>query len=563
METVITLKFVDLLWTEGNKNCIVDRKVKGQHELKDECHYLLPTYETGEATWKTVAKQSCGKLYGPACFWDTRQVIYPCDRNRCWIGCPCMSCLKKELQNLNRKQLFDDHNRYHHARHYCCEFCDQLFSMFPGFTYMSPVGALIRTPRFQRVLYPMYLMKHTEHVAFCDFNRPIKKRKLKCDECNITFTQSSDKERHDKAIHYEEKIMCEFCPKVFNRKSSLDRHIKTIHGSIQSQNWLTCSDCKSCFINTFTLKRHIANKYDKNGKAVNLCDICNSELCSKKLLREHLKCHQNVCQICEKSFSTKSYLEKHKQGEQIVCKVCDLIVCNRKQMYKHMINHKQDQFKCDCCKAEFKKKWMLVRHKSDSKMCEYCNQELCCVSVFRNHMLLRHNYMYCSKCGGFILIGANQMHEDCANTLEESKYECNLCDKKFKSKRGFNNHSAHILDQHYSEEWGILKTKKMFENEDCLGIFSSKYPHPQRKNIPLMYLHSKSCWLSTEKHCQCEDRPQSVIDQNVLLSDNYLFVRQIHLSYQTVSTTKDKGKVDWESLKKIMVEHISFSDFKF
>ena len=77
METNITIQFVNVLWPDTNKNCIIDRKVQGQHELSKECHYLLGTVgfylkffsfalreKRGGGGWSLGKQKTWGKTWG-------------------------------------------------------------------------------------------------------------------------------------------------------------------------------------------------------------------------------------------------------------------------------------------------------------------------------------------------------------------------------------------------------------------------------------------------------------------------------------------------------------------
>ena len=570
METIITLQFVSVLWPETNKNCIVDRKVQGQHELLKDCHYFLPTTEiekgiNNEARWKTIYKQSPGYLFGPASLRETRQVIYPCERNLCWVACPCDRCLNKKTLSCDKEQFFEHHKQYHHAMHADCEFCLQLFQVFPGFTYMYPVGNIIYPivgPRLCRKLYPLYLMAHVERKAFSNMSRPRRVMQLQCTKCDISFKKVHHKLRHDKAFHYEQEIYCELCSNVFNRKDSLDRHVRSVH-NFNNFIELECSDCRRKFTVKSHLKRHVDAKYDVSGNVVNTCLKCNIDFCSKRDLNSHMKMHKNICDKCGSMFSKKSTLATHKlEGTLLTCEHCSVTVCNQKQMDKHMKVHKK-AYECDCCMKEFKYKWMLSRHKDCRIKCENCNKQLCGFNLLRSHMIKIHRFKFCSKCNKFISPEDAILHASCSIVDDnmESLFQCDLCEKRFKRKQGLKNHVMHLLEENSSKEWGVLNVKRTSQEENCLGIFSRKYPHPENEAFPLMYLHSKPCWMSENKNGQCSDRPD-VRNESVVISYNTILVYQVHVFYQTVTKTQNKEKICWDRLKNILEEHIKFSDLK-
>ena len=570
METNITIQFVNVLWPDTNKNCIIDRKVQGQHELSKECHYLLPTTEiekrmNREVTWKTICKQSPGYLFGPACLIVTRKVIYPCERNRCWVICPCDICLNLKTMSNENNRNFENHKQYHHARHDNCEFCFQLFQVFPGFTYMYPVGKVMHptaaVPRWRRTLYPLYSISHVERMVFNNMNRPKRNVQLNCAKCDISFKKVHHKQRHDKVIHYEQEINCELCSQVFNRKDNLDRHLRSYHDFNNTQE---CSDCKRQFSLKSNLKRHIDAKYDISGNVANTCLVCNKDFCSKRDLNSHMKLHQNTCDKCGSMFSTKSALATHKlEGSLLSCEKCSVTVCNQRQLNKHMKIH-QKNFECDSCMKKFNYRWMLARHKKGIITCERCDKQLCGFTSLRSHMFKIHRFKFSFKCDKFISPEEHILHKGCVKVSDnvEFLFECDLCEKRFKTKQGLKNQGTHWLEKNSSENWGILKVKGTSECQNCLGIFSGKYPHPQNKALPLMYLHSKTCWMSEDKSDQCTDRPEIVHNESVVIGDNTILVKQVHVSYQTVTNTQNKEKICWDRLKNILEKYIKFSDLR-
>ena len=304
MQMQITITFMKMGDNHGCKNSITGRTLQGQHENVNKCHSLNPSIESGEClgSWMTTAKQSPGYLYGPACDRNSRQVFYPCELNKCYVGCACISCRavtrdsSRDKCVVDRNHLFDDHQRYHHARHMDCEFCSQLFQAFPCFNYMGYVCGLFLFSKNEN--HTMYVMQHTEKLyAF----KPSRKVQFKCDECNLTFKKAADKMRHDKAIHYEETNTCVLCSKVFNRRDNFERHCRVVHED-DNQGELKCNICKSIFSNMFNLKRH---------NEANVCQICQTGFCSKRHLKLHItKCHQKPfnCEACGAAFSRRSVL---------------------------------------------------------------------------------------------------------------------------------------------------------------------------------------------------------------------------------------------------------------
>ena len=106
----------------------------------------------------------------------------------------------------------------------------------------------------------------------------------KCDQCEKSYTQSSDLTYHIREVHNAwKRYKCDQCGKSFNRNAWLKAHIRT----------------------------HTGEKPYK-------CDQCDKSFKSNRCLKEHRRAHTNErpykCDQCDKSYSTKSYLKVHKRS---------------------------------------------------------------------------------------------------------------------------------------------------------------------------------------------------------------------------------------------------------
>ena len=82
-------------------------------------------------------------LFGPACELITKSVIYPCNRFRCRVPCPCQSCRKLPELSCGKpgcacegcRSQFSDHQHFHRVLHVGCQFCNQMIQVFPFFNF--------------------------------------------------------------------------------------------------------------------------------------------------------------------------------------------------------------------------------------------------------------------------------------------------------------------------------------------------------------------------------------------------------------------------------------------
>ena len=139
-----------------NVDTILVRGVRVRHnnEIKRLCHEFSLKYPVGSFSATNVQLMP-GKvietksLYGPgpACTLDTKIVIYPCNRYKCKIPCPCLICRKLRVSSACQVQLdqscgcdgciehFQDHSLYHRTFHFGCKFCANLVMALPRFNF--------------------------------------------------------------------------------------------------------------------------------------------------------------------------------------------------------------------------------------------------------------------------------------------------------------------------------------------------------------------------------------------------------------------------------------------
>ena len=112
--------------------------------IVNECHKLTPDCELFKTCsyplyhhWN-YTPNFCPKsdfLCGPATLRSSKIIVYPCDKGKCFIGCPCFGCQGRSLNSISKPEQFEDHLLYHNALHLDCDFCNEVFRNFPAFSY--------------------------------------------------------------------------------------------------------------------------------------------------------------------------------------------------------------------------------------------------------------------------------------------------------------------------------------------------------------------------------------------------------------------------------------------
>ena len=126
----------------------------------------------------------------------------------------------------------------------------------------------------------------------------------KCDECDRTFSQSGNRDRHIVVVHNGQKPpkskKCNSCDKKFRSRSDLKRHIYTVHNGIRHN----CSICGISFSQKYDLRKHIAQVHDGDSDKVRhevkklqedfRCGFCGEGFNQEKSLNLHMnQVHEN------------------------------------------------------------------------------------------------------------------------------------------------------------------------------------------------------------------------------------------------------------------------------
>ena len=342
------------------------------------CHELVATDVKLNTSFIKYSSQSCpvsevpsdvtyvaGRytksfLYGPASTSNDKTIIYPCDKNRCRVGCPCQLCRKKvshcskavSLETCGdcsdcRKDC-DDHLLHHKAHHTFCKFCANVEIYIPHSSFVSL--------RRERALNDFYHVIVKSSI-FCHVYKDVEQTAaqssgLSCDNCGLDFKMKQDLKRHEISVHFEAKHECFKCGTQFTRFDNLLTHARIVHDGKDTGKY-TCEHCKESFPKKSNLQRHCKVKKD--------CILCSEVFCSLRQLQKHKKSNHPVyaenmfkCNQCQKTFSTKWNHSVHvaKRDEKL-CSECGVIFCSEYDLQVHCNTHKY--VKCPRCDNSYLK----------------------------------------------------------------------------------------------------------------------------------------------------------------------------------------------------------------
>ena len=131
-------------------------------------------------------------------------------------------------------------------------------------------------------------------------------KEVKCLSCDTNCTSFKNLKKHVKLVH-EKQVKCSFCTKFFQDVEKLESHKLESHFKE-----VKCSLCGKTYNSMHSLNAHI-----RNGRSKFDCTECKKVFCGKKILRVHLRTHEQIgthetrpkevkCLICNASYAPKN-----------------------------------------------------------------------------------------------------------------------------------------------------------------------------------------------------------------------------------------------------------------
>ena len=381
-------------------------------------------------------------LYGPATDMKMKSIIYPCDRFRCLIPCPCLLCEKKNPTCSSQgkcscdecKLFMHDHQSFHATFHFGCVSCEDIIRVIPNFNFFTldkakkeyaGVGfdhSKLKTKITQNfllmwkekkelflkgedgdkdfwcsncgILFWSYndlrdhiLKKHAVSKMFqhkyqkdyrCFRKAPPKTTNTKCYECSSTFISVKKLHIHMESVHYGQSFTCDECGEIFSRKDSLQRHRVASHTGDNFDSKFECEECDGTFTRKENLTRHKKKVHSNNDEEKFECRDCGIQFSRRDNLKRHIETHL-VCKYCGKQFVKKKSLEVHMQGAH-ECEV------NEHNM-------------CDICDKFFVDEDDYKRHEKGMNVCRFCPEKFCTSRAMGAHINSKHTFFHCEFCG--------------------------------------------------------------------------------------------------------------------------------------------------------------------
>ena len=134
-----------------------------------------------------------------------------------------------------------------------------------------------------------------------------------CDQCCKPFVDSYDLKRHIANVHaLIKKFICEICNKGFGTKAHYTDHVTRVH---EKSTQVPCEHCGKMMSDKKVLKRHIMNKHNRDS-CPHQCPICLKKYpFIASLIRHISKSHEKhdsiQCELCDQVFAHKLCVEYH------------------------------------------------------------------------------------------------------------------------------------------------------------------------------------------------------------------------------------------------------------
>ena len=136
------------------------------------------------------------------------------------------------------------------------------------------------------------------------------------------------------------------------------------------------------------------------------------------------------------------------------------------------------------------------------------------------------------------------------------KEKCGECGKTFRTKEKFKRYMeaketfANIDPK--ENTYHHMKLEHFRDDEKCFGIFKHNYS----EKLPILILHCEECW--TGSYSPCADLPQKPTKIDTVLVDKLDNSPTLHMLLSLVvlgDLTMAGCFVDWDCLKKVLIEH--------
>ena len=265
-----------------------------------------------------------------------------------------------------------------------------------------------------------------------------------CSECDFNTDDKSVFNEHLRYFHKEKKFACEFCDKRFVSQSKLVEH-KIIHSGERSY---VCNSCGKAFSRSYHLKVHARLH---TGERPYKCVQCQKTFVDSSALRGHLKTHSedkpHKCKTCNRAFKDRGNLRQHeathKPERPYKCDQCSQAFTFKRNMLRHAEIHQKKPaantdyniYKCDFCIKIFSSKSELTEHNQT----EHPNDP----SIQSSHVFkcVQKNCEKIFPTKDLFMSHVDLVHKEKEVEKEEGPFSCQHCGVQFVNLKTLRHHS--------------------------------------------------------------------------------------------------------------------------
>ena len=289
---------------------------------------------------------------------------------------------------------------------------------------------------------------------------PKPQRFYQCQHCSKTFSNTTDRRRHE-VIHTGNKLhQCKYCQKGFNRLDNKKRH-EMGHETSKEDRQHKCNFCA-------TYNKDVQES-DMEKTSVYQCKYCNKEFSRPCFRHKHEQAHAGderyQCQLCSRSFLFASHLKQHGK-----------------------VHSTERPYSCPICSKTFKQAAHAKRHErmhsqERKHICSFCGKGFMSAADRARHEA-RHtgerSYM-CQYCGKLFIGPGDLITHERIHTGNHP-YHCKHCNKGFmKASRKENHERAHERKGNFS---GAINKSHDENHKQGNTEENHKHAHDEKSNFP-------------------------------------------------------------------------------
>ena len=291
-------------------------------------------------------------------------------------------------------------------------------------------------------------------------------------EHNVETNGMKQLKKTSKIVHKKKDgNECPICKEVLESQSSKMEHVSLMHPERKIHDCHYC-DFKCLILNT--LKKHKVRKHPEH------CD-------PKMLPKTSNNSTTRICQVCKEKFSTRigmmeHYISNHPDTKVYSCQFCGVKQLGGRNLEKHITRKHPEQESyiphsgkkagyrmCPICKLSFKSRSLMMEHfpsvHPEEKIysCSLCDDKYLSLNGLNNHVFNHHERkvteLGCSFCGKEFA-SKMDLKNHITSEHKDKRYECSKCEASYRNQISL---LSHIEQVHEGKKHQCTTCGEIFE----------------------------------------------------------------------------------------------------